>query len=362
MDADTITAQPKSHKGLLREELILLRHTFDLHLDRSRGDFNLAYADRRGQNLPESTIKDLLIISVKTKGCPDQLTIENGRYQVGLSVLDTRNLQSVPADMQKGSILQTYHFCVGLERYFKKKSWNFCFGRSKHVTIEDIRREIQKLVAKRNVVLVVHGGKDDLEFIKAAKIHLRQLYTVDTQNAAQNPLNLDYQCAVERMLTLLGCPFDPEMLDNAGNNASFTLRALLLIATVDAKNDTKLEPNVKALLSALERIATEGVPLEEFQRQVKAELRREHDSAQSRRERKNIRIKEEKRAKQGRTARQKASSTIKNDDQDLIQAASTCDHTPNKRNAKSCANVTNKKEIPGEKHTEGIFKGSEIEH
>ncbi|TVY92025.1 hypothetical protein LAWI1_G002092 [Lachnellula willkommii] len=308
-------------------------------------------------------IKDLLVISVKTKGCPDQLTKENGRYQVGLSILDTRHLQSVPVDMQKGSVLQTYHFCVGPERYFKKKSWNFCFGRSRHVTIEDIRREIQKLVAKRDVVLIVHGGKDDHEFIKAAKIHLRQLYVVDTQNAAQNPLNLDYRCAVERMLTFLGCPFDPEMLDNAGNNANFTLRALLLIATVDAKNDTKLEPGCKALLSTLERIATEGVPLEEFRRQVKAQLRRERNSAQSRREKKNIRMKEEKRAKQGKKARQKASSTIKNDDQDPNQAACTCKPTPSKGTARrSRANVTSKKESPGEKYTEGIFEDSEIEH
>ncbi|TVY32827.1 hypothetical protein LSUB1_G007974 [Lachnellula subtilissima] len=361
MDNNTTTIRPKAHKGLLREDLILLRHTFDLHLGRSRAGFNQVYADRRGQNLPESMIKGLLIISFHIEGQPDQPTKESGRYQVGLSVLDTRHLQCVPVDMQ--STLQTYHFCVGPERYFKKKSWNFCFGQSRHVTIDDIRREIQKLVAKRNVVLVVHGGKDDLQFIKAAKIHFRQLYTVDTQKSAQNPLDLDYQCSVERMLTLLGCPFDPGMLHNAGNDMNLTLRALLLIATVDAKNDTELKPGCEALLSALERIATEDVPLEEFQRQVKAQLRREHNSAQSRRERKNIRVKEEKRVKQGKKACPKACSTIKNNDQDLVQAACTCKHTSDKRTARrSRANVTNKKEPLGEKHIEGIFKGLEIEH
>jgi hypothetical protein len=36
MDANTATdTQPKAHKGLLREDLLLLRHTFDLHLGQS---------------------------------------------------------------------------------------------------------------------------------------------------------------------------------------------------------------------------------------------------------------------------------------------------------------------------------------
>jgi len=36
MDVSTIINEPKAHKGLLREELLLLRHTLDLHLGRPR--------------------------------------------------------------------------------------------------------------------------------------------------------------------------------------------------------------------------------------------------------------------------------------------------------------------------------------
>ncbi|KAE9365221.1 hypothetical protein N431DRAFT_488426 [Stipitochalara longipes BDJ] len=103
-------------------------------------------------------------------------------------------------------------------------------------------------IGSTDLILVVYGGATDLLFLKAAEIHLRPLYVVDTQKAAQHPLQLDYRCTIERMLELLKCPFDPEMLHNAGNNANFTLRAMLLIATVDAKNSPNLEPACEALL------------------------------------------------------------------------------------------------------------------
>jgi hypothetical protein len=127
--------------------------------------------------------------------------------------------------------------------------------------------------------LLFTARKYDLLFLKAARIHIRPFYIVDTQNAAQNPLSLDYRCTLERMFTLLKCPFDPGMLHNAGNDARFTLRTLLLIATIDATNHPNLEPACKALLSAFESIARGPIPLEEFHKEVKAQLKREHNRA-----------------------------------------------------------------------------------
>lgn len=269
---------------------------------------------KRLQGLPESAIKDLLIVSLDIEGyiggLPDHLTKENGEYQVGLSLLDTRNLQprienATLPDTQHEPLLQTHHFCLGPEKYFKKKSRKFCFGQSRHVTLEDLRDKIQMLIRKRDVILVVHGGKGDLTFLKTAQIHIRPLYVVDTQKAAQSPLQLDYRCSLKAMLTLLKCSFDPEMLHNAGNDANFTLRALLLIAAIDARNIPDSEPTCKALLSKLENTARECIPLEEFREAVKAELKRVHNSAQSRRQRRNARLKEEK-AKQCKNKKNRA--------------------------------------------------------
>ena len=106
--------------------------------------------------------------------------------------------------------------------------------------------KIRKLISKRDLILVVHaGGGGDLVFLKAAKIHLRPLYIVDTPKAALHPLGLDYRCTIERMLSPLDCPFNPEMLYNAGNDANFTLRAFVLIAAIEATNDPNLNRSAK---------------------------------------------------------------------------------------------------------------------
>lgn len=93
------------------------------------------------------------------------------------------------------------------------------------------------------------------------------------------------------------------------NDANFTLRALLLIATFDAGNGTSLlEPSHEALLSTIEKIAMEFIPLDEFWDVVKAELKREHKSVRARRERKNAHKK--KIAKQATKGNSKISSTV----------------------------------------------------
>lgn len=84
------------------------------------------------------------------------------------------------------------------------------------------------------------------------------------------------------------------MLHNAGNDANFTLRALLLIAALDARNVLDLELACEALLLALENAAREYLPLEEFHEAVKADSKRKYKSAESRRQRRNARLKEER--------------------------------------------------------------------
>jgi len=101
------------------------------------------------------------------------------------------------------------------------------------------------------------------------------------------------------------------MLHNAGNDANLTLRALLLIATFDARNGSGVEPACKALLSTFEKIATEYPMLEEFCDAVKAELKREHNTARAHRERKNAHKKEM--ARQAKRGKSKTSSIVKQD-------------------------------------------------
>jgi hypothetical protein len=198
-----------------------------------------------------------------------------GRYQIGFSILDTRHLQSSIHNRTEHNLyylLQTHQFCIGDQNYFKNASRGFCFGQSKHIALEDLNTIIQNLVSKRDIILVVHGGGEDLTL----------LYVLDTQKAAQYPLDLNHRYPIKEMLNLLQCPFGDRVLRDTGNDANFTLRALLLIATVDAAAAIQphLEYAQKSLLSAFEEISRGPVPLND--RHIKRQI--EKDRARRRRE------------------------------------------------------------------------------
>ncbi|RFU30921.1 hypothetical protein B7463_g5400, partial [Scytalidium lignicola] len=283
----------KAHKGLLREDLLVLRHILNINhglqaLDQNR----LKTLNGLGLNLPDSKIKDLLIVSLDVENPNIAQLAKNGKYQVGLSILDTRHLQS--SILNSHDLLQTYQFCIGPLKYCRDASRTFCFGQSKHIKLEDLNSAIQNLILKRDFILVVHGGKWDCRFLQAAKVDLTPLYVLDTQKAVQHPFDLDHRCTIEEMLNLLKCPFGHQVLHVAGNDANYTLRTLLLIATIDATAANHLGYAQKSLLSALEEITRGPVPLND--RQIEAEARRqiEEDRMRRRREKRAARRLKEK--------------------------------------------------------------------
>jgi hypothetical protein len=105
---------------------------------------------------------------------------------------------------------------------------------------------------------------------------------LDTQKAAQHPLDINHRCPIEEILNLLQCPFGDRVLHDSGHDANYTLRTLLLIATVDAAaaNQPHLEHAQKSLLSAFEEIARGPVPLNDLQ--IKRQI--EEDRARRRRQ------------------------------------------------------------------------------
>lgn len=78
-----------SDRTLILQHLHLLRQTFVLHLGRSRDGIDDAPGMNRGQNIPGSTIKELLIIGLHIKGDARHLRNKNDVCQIGLSMLDS---------------------------------------------------------------------------------------------------------------------------------------------------------------------------------------------------------------------------------------------------------------------------------
>ena len=105
----------------------MLRCISDLDLGRGVRGFHHLTNLNLGEDLLGSVIKDLLIIAVDVgnfgaqgieaavKTC--QLP-RNGRFSIGLSILNTRDLQNMNTEI----LLQTYNFCVGPFKYYIKAS------------------------------------------------------------------------------------------------------------------------------------------------------------------------------------------------------------------------------------------------
>jgi ribonuclease D len=79
------------------------------------------------------------------------------------------------------------------------------------------------MIYNRDVVLVVHVGHQDLWFLKELNIDLQPIAILDTQKAAQQPLQLCRRYSLEELLVAFNYLF--KFLHTAGNDANFTLRA-----------------------------------------------------------------------------------------------------------------------------------------
>ncbi|CZR69232.1 uncharacterized protein PAC_19132 [Phialocephala subalpina] len=205
-------------------------------------------------------LKDVVVVSfdLEPKGDSPQNKIYNEIAQIGVSMLDTRSFSpSTPAGR-----LVTRHFVVGGQKRLRHKSREFHFGTSEHVDPDNVNDLILKLLqipdelarvrmklAKgevsvadtlkssssktticRDIVLVGHGLRSHLLVLRRRGIRFEEINTIvaklDTSYIAREVLGMNFQ--LHGLLKTLNCPL--EHIHNAGNDANFTPRALLLLA------------------------------------------------------------------------------------------------------------------------------------
>jgi hypothetical protein len=215
-------------------------------------------------------IKDVLFLSINIKGSICGPTLP-GQFQIGLSILDTTQLRDLKFehtqsrrhgnDYHPEDILQTYNLYQSTPLYRHKIRQKTLFGTFEDILVEELDAEIQALISGRHVILVVHGGLNDLRFLERLKIKIKPIFTIDTQKAAQNPLRLEKRPSLEALLTILDIPFHPNSLDVGGNDANYALRVLLMIA-VAATTVEGLSREQVATLEVLRDIARSTIPQE----------------------------------------------------------------------------------------------------
>ncbi|PVH71926.1 hypothetical protein DL98DRAFT_520745 [Cadophora sp. DSE1049] len=196
-----------------------------------------------GQHSP----RDVVLVSLDLEVNKDhpQRNRWNEISQIGMSFLDTRNFsRPYPASPQ----LDTRHFIVGGHKRLAHFRTKFHFGDSQHIiSQEDVNEAIRDLLhipdesspgKYRDVLLLGHGLSTDLAVCTRRGLVLEDIATVvgllGTTYLAREVLGMTFKLVY--LLRVLGLPF--QEVHNAGNDANYALRALLVLSYYGLKPDS----------------------------------------------------------------------------------------------------------------------------
>lgn len=207
-------------------------------------------------NSKPPALNNVIIIAIDFEGIN---TIKSGfaqkaNSQVGFAILDTKDLRQV----QPEQLISTFNFAAGFPAYVTKASNGFLFGETITIPSSSMAHIIQSRIPwDRNVILVGHGILNELQALQALGFEFSRPPSgiLDTARVANEVFQF-WGGSLRDLLVLLECPFNK--LHIAGNDANFTLRALLLLAVKWCMNQQRQEDD--KILSILQHISTHPIP------------------------------------------------------------------------------------------------------
>ncbi|KAK7917026.1 hypothetical protein PG985_010634 [Apiospora marii] len=194
--------------------------------------------------------------------------------QVGLAVLDARDLGR---DIKPGRVIATRNFVTGSPSYIKRASARFSFGKSIAIKTAAMLKRIKSVIPRdRHVILVGHSVRNELEMLRILGYDFvsSSMTVIDTVRVANEVFGF-WGGSLGELLVRLGCPFSH--LHSGGNDASFTLRASLLLACKKCEGIID-----QATVNTLEQIAIGSIPYR-LDPEVKAARKKEKKQAKRRR-------------------------------------------------------------------------------
>jgi len=157
--------------------------------------------------------------------------------RVSLMILDSRDLSSR---------LMTHNFVTGSESYYEESAKKYLWGMAE-VSPGNMLRKINQFASRdRSIVLVGHGFKGDLAALRTlgSDPQISVVAIFDTAKIAR--INIG-DLSLGHPLVEFGVPASSARLHNAGSDANFTLRALILLgikvseASMTGANSTVFE-------------------------------------------------------------------------------------------------------------------------
>ena len=174
---------------------------------------------------------------------------------MGVAILDGRDLTSSPPR----TAISKYNFVTGSPSYCTATSKKYLFGKTITIRQRDILSNLEPLVPRtRNIILVGHDIRNDLRVLQLLDFDLHTSIggILDVRRIVSKTLP-NIPDRLSSILSELVCPF--QNLHTAGNDAYFTLRALLLLAIRD-HSEEEVDSNHQEILSALKAITNVSIP------------------------------------------------------------------------------------------------------
>ncbi|OAA38892.1 QDE-2-interacting protein [Metarhizium rileyi] len=194
--------------------------------------------------------------------CVDIEAIEvapNPVSEIGIAVLDTEHLRGIvagPSGRNWWEFIEARHMRVkeyaGLVNYRFVQGCpnNFNFGTSTFPRLAELVDELHSTFAKyandsHELVLVGHDIKSDINYLSSIGFHIDQvpglIGNIDTQAIYRAWNDGTRSCSLSSVLANLGISY--ANLHNAGNDAVYTLRAMVAIAVAGLLPKQNTEPS-----------------------------------------------------------------------------------------------------------------------
>ncbi|KAG8676695.1 hypothetical protein FPOAC2_02799 [Fusarium poae] len=221
--------------------------------------------------LRKTSMRDVRLICIDTdrvRRLPYTLKDEIKRrvtsFHLGVSILDTRDIRDVvlrsinlpnPADL-----IKTYEFAVQTE---VSEPDNFMFGKTQAISLDGIKKKFVEWQHDRTVIGVAYSARNDYVILRDFGVFLDHIYWLDLCQATYLIVQQPQALSLRILLEILGIRYSK--LHSAGNDAHFTLRALLGLAVLDVTNELQHGACLQPWYQLAARIAKAPLPLTELE-------------------------------------------------------------------------------------------------
>ena len=188
-------------------------------------------------------------------------------FQVGLAILDTRDLLRRRQSIPPSKIISSFNFVCGSSEYQRKACQNFLFGIPLKIQQSDMLTNINSSILQghdnddeqREIVLVGHAITNELRILSGLGFDFQRVSAcLDTFKICAQVLPY-FALKLGELLDELQCPY--KRLHNGGNDANFTLRSLLLLTATYVCSQKKHYHSEEGMLDYLEAIGYSSLPV-----------------------------------------------------------------------------------------------------